>query len=164
VQELVEDGFTGEPVVVRSIDMRYAGQNYEREISLPPGPFTAESVTEMVARFSKAHDEFYGFSLEGEPVEFVTLRVSAIGPSDLADVIQPPPVGEITEPVTLRLVAFRGWGYLDTPVYRRSTLPAGTLLAGPAIIEETDSTTVVHPGDDVLVREDGLLELRVANL
>ena len=43
-------------------------------------------------------------------------------------------------------------------------LTAGTLLAGPAIIEETDSTTVAHPGDDVLVREDGLLELRVANV
>jgi N-methylhydantoinase A len=164
VRELIEDGFTGTPLVVRSIDMRYAGQNYEREISLPAGPFTDESVAEMVARFSKAHDEFYGFSLEGEPVEFVTLRVSAIGPSELGRVIQAAPVGNVAEPVATRLAAFRGWGYLETPVYRRDTLPSGFVLDGPAIIEETDSTTVVHPGDDVLVREDGLLELRVANV
>jgi N-methylhydantoinase A len=164
VRELVEDGFAGAPLVVRSIDMRYAGQNYEREISLPAGPFTPEAVAEMVARFSKAHDEFYGFSLEGEPVEFVTLRVSAIGPSELAGVIQAPATGEAVEPKASRLAAFRGWGYLETPVYRRETLPGGAILAGPAIIEETDSTTVVHPGDDILVREDGLLELRVAHV
>ena len=41
--ELRADGFTGEPILLRSIDMRYAGQNYEREVSLPPGPFTAEA-------------------------------------------------------------------------------------------------------------------------
>ncbi|MFT4038051.1 MAG: hydantoinase/oxoprolinase family protein [Thermomicrobiales bacterium] len=159
--ELVEDGFTGEPLLLRSIDMRYAGQNYEREISLPPGPFTAEAAAEMVARFSRAHDEFYGFSLEGEPVEFVNLRVSAIGASDLTTALAKPPTGEPPAPVAIRPVAFRGWSYLETPVYRRETLPAGTLLDGPVIIEESDSTTVAHPGDTVLVREDGLLELRV---
>ena len=115
-------------------------------------------------RSSRAHDEFYGFSLEGEPVEFVNLRVSAIGPSELTGVIQAPPSGEPVAPAASRLAAFRGWGYLETPVYRRESLPAGTLLNGPAIIEETDSTTVVHPGDELLVRDDGLLELRVANV
>ena len=164
VRELVEDGFNGTPLVVRSMDMRYAGQNYEREITLPPGPFTADAAAEMVSRFSRAHDEFYGFSLEGEPVEFVNLRVSAIGPSELHAIMQAPPEGEAPEPVAARLAAFRGWGYLETPVFRRETLPAGTRLNGPAIIEETDSTTVVHPGDEVLVRGDGLLEVRVANV
>ncbi|MCA9862280.1 MAG: hydantoinase/oxoprolinase family protein, partial [Thermomicrobiales bacterium] len=164
VQELIEDGYTGAPLVIRSIDMRYAGQNYEREIMLPPGPFTTDAVAEMVARFSQAHDEFYGFSLEGEPVEFVNLRVSAIGPSELGAVSQAPAPGTEVTPVASRLAAFRGWGYLETPVFRRESLPAGTVLNGPAIIEEPDSTTVVHPGDDLLVRADGLLELRVANL
>ena len=90
--------------------------------------------------------------------------MSAIGPSELGAAIQAPPAGEVPGPATSRLAAFRGWGYLETPVYRRETLPAGAVLNGPAIIEETDSTTVVHPGDDVLVREDGLLELHVANV
>jgi N-methylhydantoinase A len=161
VRELREDGFTGEALLLRSIDMRYAGQNYEREISLPPGPFTAEVAREMVARFSRAHDEFYGFSLEGEPVEFVNLRVSAIGPSDLSAAVQAPSARRSAQPIACRPVSFRGHGYLPTPVYRRESLPAGFMLVGPTIVEEPDATTVVHPGDTLTVRPDGLLELRV---
>lgn len=162
VHELNEDGFSGEPLLLRSIDMRYAGQNYEREISLPPGPFYADAAEAMIARFSRAHDEFYGFSLEGEPVEFVNLRVSAIGISELGDVSQAPTARDLPQPVATRAVAFRGQGYLPTPVYRRETLPTGFTTDGPAIIEETDSTSVVHPGDRITVRGDGLMELTVA--
>ena len=161
VRELREDGFTGEPLLLRGIDMRYAGQNYEREVSLPPGPFTAEAAATMIERFSRAHDEFYGFSLEGEPVEFVNLRVSAIGLNALGDVRQAPTAERVPEPVACRPVSFRGRGYIETPVYRRETMPAGFALAGPAIIEETDATTVVHPGDRLTVRADGLLEMQV---
>lgn len=161
VRELRDDGFTGEPLILRSVDMRYAGQNYEREVSLPPGPFTAEAAEAMIGRFSRAHDEFYGFSLEGEPVEFVNLRVSAIGLSELGSVLQAPGGEGDPDPVAIRAVSFRGHGYLDTPVYRRQTLPAGFSLTGPAIIEETDSTTVVHPGDTLTVRADGLMEMVV---
>jgi N-methylhydantoinase A len=161
VRELREDGFAGEPVLLRGIDMRYAGQNYEREISLPPGPFTAAVAAEMVSRFSRAHDEFYGFSLEGEPVEFVNLRVSAIGPVALAATGQIPTATVAADPVARRPVSFRDYGYIETPVFRRETMPGGFTLEGPAIIEEADATTVVHPGDTLIVRADGLLELRL---
>nr|MBA3451056.1 hydantoinase/oxoprolinase family protein [Chloroflexia bacterium] len=161
VRELREDGFAGEPLLLRSIDMRYAGQNYEREVSLPAGPFTAATADAMIARFGRAHDEFYGFSLEGEPVEFVHLRVSAIGPAELGAALAAP-VGETAPaPEARRSVSFRGLGYVETPVYRRERLPAGFTLAGPAIVEEPDSTSVVRPGDTLTVRADGLLELHL---
>jgi N-methylhydantoinase A len=160
LSELREDGFTGEPILVRSIDMRYAGQNYERPISLPAGPFTAEAAGTMVERFSRAHDEFYGFSLEDEPVEFVNLRVTVIGPTDLQPSVELATTQEV-EPGAWRPVAFHGRSYLETPVYRRDLLGAGFTLIGPLIIEEPDATTVVHPGDTLIVRPDGLLELRV---
>jgi N-methylhydantoinase A len=160
LSELREDGFTGEPILVRSIDMRYAGQNYERPISLPAGPFTAEAAGTMVERFSRAHDEFYGFSLEDEPVEFVNLRVTVIGPTDLQPSVELATTQEV-EPGAWRPVAFHGRSYLETPVYRRELLGAGFTLTGPVIIEEPDATTVVHPGDTLIVRPDGLLELRV---
>jgi len=161
IQELRDDGFDDQPVILRSIDMRYAGQNYEREVSLPDGAFTSEMAAEMIARFAKAHDEFYGFSLDDEPVEFVNLRISAIGPSDLDLVAELPAPTTKPEPIDTRQVAFRGAGYLPTPVYRRETLPAGFETQGPAIIEEPDSTTIVHPTDQLLVRGDGLLEITV---
>jgi N-methylhydantoinase A len=159
IAELRENGFESDPVILRSIDMRYAGQNYEREVSLPDGPFTAEVAETMLARFGRAHDEFYGFSLEGEPAEFVNLRIVAIGPSNL----ETEHVWDLTEtdpvPVRTRPVSFRETGFVDTPVYRREMLPAGLAIDGPAIIEEPDSTTVVEPGDRLTVRPDGLLEL-----
>jgi N-methylhydantoinase A len=161
VRELGDDGFCGEPVLLRSIDMRYAGQNYEREVSLPPGPFTSDAAGTMVERFSRAHDEFYGFSLEGEPVEFVNLRVSAIGPAELGAALQAPTSEMVPDPVEHRPVSFYGLDYLDTPVYRRAALPIEFKVVGPAIVEEPDSTTVLHPDDALLVRPDGLLELHV---
>jgi N-methylhydantoinase A len=160
VRELRDDGFAGEPVILRGIDMRYAGQNYEREVSLPDGAFTAAAAEAMVARFSRAHDESYGFALEGEPVEFVNLRVSAIGPAGL-QTVQQAPGAAAPAPVAWRPVSFRGQGYVATPVYRRETLPVEFTMAGPAIIEEPDATTVVHPDDTLTVRGDGLLELHV---
>jgi N-methylhydantoinase A len=163
VRELRDDGFDGEPVILRSIDMRYAGQNYEREIALPAGPFTVATAQEMIRRFATAHDEFYGFSLADEPVEFVNLRVSAIGPSELAAKAELATAGATPAPVDERPVAFRGAGYVPTAVYRREALPAGFERSGPLIVEEPDSTTVVHPGDYVLVRADGLLEITVGH-
>jgi N-methylhydantoinase A len=159
LSELNADGFSGEPILLRSIDMRYAGQNYEREVPLPPVPFTAVVAEQTVAHFGRAHDDFYGFSLKDEPVEFVNLRVSAIGPTNLRTAVQLPATPEV-DPVAWRPVSFRGRGYLETPVYRRESLGAGFTLAGPAIIEEPDATTVVHPDDTLIVRPDGLLELR----
>ena len=135
--------------------MRYAGQNYEREVPLPPGPFTAEVAEQTVADFGRAHDDFYGFSLKDEPVEFVNLRVSAIGPTDLRTTVQLPAT-QAADPVAWRPVSFRDRSYLETPVYRREVLGAGFTTAGPAIVEEPDATTVVHPGDTLLVRPDGL--------
>jgi N-methylhydantoinase A len=159
--ELRDDGFAGEPVMLRSVDMRYVGQNYEREVPLPNGRFSREAAAEMIERFSRAHDEFYGFSLEGEPVEFVNLRVSAIGPSSLVSSPGLPDCEEEPQPNHRRAVAFRAAGRLETPVYRRELLPASFSLTGPAIIEEQDSTTVIAPGEQLTVLPSGLLDIRI---
>jgi N-methylhydantoinase A len=145
--ELAADGMTREPIVMRSLDMRYAGQNYEREVSIPDGPIGRETIGILERRFADQHKEFYGFALEGEPVEAVLIRVAAGEPPG-----QPP----------TRPVAFRGYGYLQTPIYRRETLPAGFAFTGPAIVEEPDSTTVIYPGDTCTVRPDGMLDVELA--
>jgi N-methylhydantoinase A/oxoprolinase/acetone carboxylase beta subunit len=48
-------------------------------------------------------------------------------------------------------------GIEDCPIYRRDTLPAGFVLAGPAVIEEPESTVLIHPGQQVRVEETGIL-------
>ena len=55
--------------------------------------------------------------------------------------------GGVPEPASRRPVHFGGGvGYVDTPVYRRETLAAGTTLEGPAVIEQLDSTVILPPG------------------
>ena len=159
--ELAADGVVHEPTVLRSLDMRYAGQNYEREVLIPTGPITTETLAILEQRFAEQHQEFYGFVLEGEPVEAVLIRVSAIAMADGHVATEPPRATEPPVEPPTRPVAFRGQGYLPTPVYRRETLPAGFTFTGPAIIEEPDSTTVIHPGDTCTVRDDGMLDVQL---
>jgi N-methylhydantoinase A len=52
-------------------------------------------------------------------------------------------------------------GVVQTPVYDRSKLPAGAVFEGPAIIEEPDCTTVIHPAWTVTVDEFGNLEIEL---
>lgn len=159
VAELAADGLQQEPIVLRSLDMRYAGQNYEREVVIPDGPITLNTLDVLERRFAEQHKEFYGFALEGEPTESVLIRVSAIGLADGEIGTEPPVATEPPPAPPTRPVAFRGHGYLPTPIYRRETLPAGFTITGPAIVEEPDSTTVIHPGDVCTVRADGMLDV-----
>ena len=66
-------------------------------------------------------------------------------------------------PTSTRRVWFDG-GWLDTPVYRREHLSAGATLAGPAIVEQLDATTVIEPGDRARVDALGNLEITVGGM
>ena len=58
---------------------------------------------------------------------------------------------------------FRSGGWADTPVYTRDVLLAGNVIAGPALIEEHASTTVVQPGDELRVDELGNLQIAIGS-
>ncbi len=136
--ELEQEGLSGAAVeFVRQIDLRYVGQSYE--LTIPAGDA-------LVERFHVEHDRVYGFAAPAEPVEAVSLRLTSIG-----RIVKPPPRplerGGTAEPKERRPVYFAEAGdYVDCPIYDRYTLPAGAALSGPAVVEEFDSTTVVHPG------------------
>jgi N-methylhydantoinase A len=147
--ELEQEGLAGDRVeFVRQIDLRYVGQSYE--LTIPAGDGLLE-------RFHAEHDRTYGFAAPTEPVELVSLRLTSVGR------IAKPPVrkldpGATPEPKERREVYFAETeGYVDCPIYDRYALPAGATFAGPAVVEEFDSTTVVHPGFAVTVDETGNL-------
>ena len=145
--ELEDEGLPpGAIESVRQIDMRYVGQSFELTIEAS-GEFGPESVAALGGRFHEEHDRMYGFSAPGEPTECVSLRVTTVGR------IAKPPLrpleagGGGAEPKERRPVYFAETGdFADCPVYDRYRLTAGTTLHGPAVIEEFDSTTIVHPG------------------
>jgi N-methylhydantoinase A len=148
-----------DPVVRRSADMRYFGQNYELETVLPEGDLEARW-DDLLEAFESEHERQYGFRLPGEPVELVNLRVTALRPEAAPPLVAP--VGRAArEPVDVRSVWFEAAGAVDCAIFRRDALAAGIVLEGPAIVEETDSTTVVFPGDLLRVHERGSLLLTI---
>jgi N-methylhydantoinase A len=65
---------TNDRRVALSVDMRYAGQNYELSIPLPTGPVTYATIDGLAAGFAAAHQRLYGFDAEDEPMQLVTFR------------------------------------------------------------------------------------------
>ena len=132
----------------RRVDMRYVGQSYE--LSIPWGDGRLEDVLDrMLADFHAEHERAYGFAAPAEPVEFVTLRLTAIGTIAKPRLRElPAGSGDATAALrAVRQVCFaEAGGFVDCPSYDRYRLPAGAVIDGPAIVEEMDSTTVIHPG------------------
>jgi N-methylhydantoinase A len=128
--------------------MRYAGQNYELSVAVPPGPITMETLDTLAAGFEAAHKRSYGFVAEGEAVQLVTFRIEAAGLVRKA-AFQPRP--ERGSDASAAIISRRDvWmpeagGFVSCPVYDREKLDHGHVIAGPAIIEQMDTTTVVLP-------------------
>lgn len=134
---------------VRTVDMRYAGQNYELPIPVPEGEVTASTLDALAAAFDAAHRRMYGFAAEGEAVQLVTFRVEASGlVPKAAFPAQPDGPADASAAVTGRRPVWlpEAGGFVSCPVYDRDRLRPGHRIAGPAIVEQMDATTVILPG------------------
>jgi N-methylhydantoinase A len=147
----------------RWLDLRYEGQNYELLVPVPPDVWRTRSVEALRRRFLELHEEVYGFAAEDEPIQVVNLRLVARAAPPAAPVPRQAPGGPdpAAALVGRRQVDFlEAAGSLDAAVYERSRLAAGNRLAGPAVVEQFDSTTLLHPGQEALVDELGSLIIR----
>jgi N-methylhydantoinase A/oxoprolinase/acetone carboxylase beta subunit/N-methylhydantoinase B/oxoprolinase/acetone carboxylase alpha subunit len=155
---LAREGFRGTPAVARSISMRYAGQNYETDVPLPSGELDAAALERLLAAFHERHESTFGYSFPDEVVELIHFNVTALGASAAP---RPPEIasGPPPAPEAHREVFFAAFGRVQTPIYRRAHLPAGWELAGPAVIEEDDSTTLLPPGARLAVGAGGILRI-----
>ena len=142
----------------RQLDLRYLGQSYELSVDIPNGSQT-DVLQKGVDAFHKRHREIYGYGAEEEPVELVNVRVRAIGEIHKPRLREWAPTGDT--PPSERGVYFEAPdSWLDTPIYSRGSLAQGSIIDGPAIIEQYDSTTVVYPGWRADVDRYGVLSLR----
>ena len=156
--QLAEDGVAGNEATFEPFaDMRYVGQSYDLSVPIPLVP-PSERIVATLAAFRHRYRELYGHESLVEAVEFVNLRVllsvPAGGPAGGAHGDEPSraddalPVGvRSTRPVYFGLE--HGW--LDTPVCERAALGIGARLQGPAILTQSDTTTIVYPGHHVSV-------------
>jgi N-methylhydantoinase A len=147
----------------RQVDMRYVGQSYEISVPLPEDEPQDRLVELIDERFHREHDRIYGFSAPTEPTELVNLRLSAIGTIAKPEspvIAAAGPDGAAAALQGYRPVYFvEAGGFVDCPIYLRYELGHGAGIDGPAVIEEMDSTTVVHPGFQVTVDTTGNLLL-----
>ncbi len=144
----------------RTADMRYAGQNYELAVPVPEGAIDAAALDQMLVGFEQAHKQRFGFVADGEAVQLVTLRVEAAGRVPKAKLHALPDAGPNADAARIgeRPVYMAALGdFVACPIYTRDKLLPGNVLAGPAIVEQMDATTVIPP--DMQGRVDAYLNL-----
>ncbi|HEY7666025.1 MAG TPA: hydantoinase/oxoprolinase family protein [Xanthobacteraceae bacterium] len=155
MSELVEDGFTPDCIrIERALDMRYAGQGYEIAVPCPAAPLECADLKGLRVAFDQQHGAMFGHMAPQEPVEIVSYRVRGVGM--LPPVAMPRFARAGTTLADARRTVRRVWfeGHeLPCPVYRRERLDVGLELAGPTILEQFDSTTVIYPGQVARVDE-----------
>jgi N-methylhydantoinase A len=133
----------------RTVDVRYAGQNYEISVAVPAGPIDRNTFETIRREFLASHGQLYGFTAEGEAIELVTYRLEASAGTQKAR-FKPQPIGASNPDHALigeRLVWCRQVRSFRTHrIYDRLRLAPGNVVEGPAIIDQMDTTTVVPAG------------------
>lgn len=129
------------------------------KVPVPNGLMDAKAIEEVIDRFHDLHEQHYTFKLEHAPTEIVNLHLTAFGTVQKPRIASLGRQGDNSEEARkeVRPVLFEEYGWIDTTVYDRELLNAGSAVKGPAIVEETSSSTVIYPGQHLIVDEYGNL-------
>jgi N-methylhydantoinase A len=129
----------------RTADMRYVGQGHEVSVTLPDGILNSAHLPQIVLAFEEAYKRLYGRKGPDVPLEVINWRVVASGP-------RPEMNFKLARATSSGSNARKGSrpayfpeqkGFIDTAVYDRYALKPGMTFAGPAIVEERESTLII---------------------
>ena len=136
--------------------MRYVGQGFEIEVAVPDGLLGPDLGAVLHQRFLERYDELFGRRIAGVPVETVTWRLTASGPTPNVRLHfegQRIDIGAAEKGE--RQVHFPRTGFAPCKVYNRYGLAAGAAFRGPAVVEEETTTIVIDPGWRAVLHESG---------
>ena len=155
----------GDMVFQRSLDLRYVGQSVALTIQVPPTDLTPGDVPPLRTAFDGQHAQSYGYAVPEEPVEIVSVGVLAIGrvpkrPMRAAAGAATAGATATSRKPDRRVYFQESGGFVECPVYDRHAMAEHSRVSGPAIIEEPDSTTVLHPGYSAEIAPHGTLLIR----
>lgn len=125
-----------------SLDMHYLGQTHTLSVPLEANEFTTKGV---MAAFERAYEAAFGRTLKGVAAKVLNLRVAAIGHRPKFDLRTMAPTSTTMPTPRHRDVWMEG-AWHKTAIYPRMELPVGAKIAGPAILEQPDTTILVEPG------------------
>jgi N-methylhydantoinase A len=140
--------------LLRSADLRYAGQNYEINVAVNRG----DDAVAVRRRFEDRHRALYSYTA-GETVELVNLRLTAVVTTPMIP-LRPAVASTLGKPIEQRRVFLDG-GWTEVPVLLRPSLMPGQVVTGPALIEEEGTTTLVGLGEKASLDAAGLLTVEV---
>jgi N-methylhydantoinase A len=154
-------GVNGSITVERQADVRYFGQSRYITIAAPDGQWDDAATAAVVAGFNAAHEREYGYTMPPavSEVELVNLRVIASAGTPRLQAVVPAAV--LPAEARTRRAFFAGVGFVDVPVLERAALEPDEQIAGPALVEQVDSTTILPPGSAAHVGPAGELVVRV---
>ena len=147
-----------EATLARSIEMRYRGQKHSFVMPLTE----IGGAAALRAAFEAYYRDRFGHSDGIAPIEIVGIRVSAYARTEKPDLARLPRREDAAgaAPASRPVWFGAAGGWIETPVRRRASLPAGFAAEGPLIVEEYGATTVIGPGDTC--RLGALGEIRIA--
>ena len=152
------------PRVSTRLDMRYQGQGYEIEVTLPDDGISAgcsEVFPRLEELFRARYAEIFAETFLDEPLEIVSWKVEAAG-EEAALAYGSIAGGTRAREKHARNVWFND-GFLECEVFDRYALEPGMTVEGPAVIEERESTCVLGPGDGAMVDDYLNLVAELAN-
>lgn len=144
----------------RSFDLRYFGQSHELNLPVDGQHITPKALLHIGREFHSVHRRIHGHAMEGDPVEVVNYRVSAVGTSPKPDLVMQGNAHK--DALKGRRNIFFDNGHLQSPIYERHFLKPGYQIDGPAVIEQVDSTTILCPNQSARVDEHGNLIIALA--
>jgi N-methylhydantoinase A len=157
-------GFRKEDVyVTKSADIRYVGQEHTVRTAVPSGNLSEEVISTIRENFETLHEQYYAFRLPKAAIEFVNFNVTAFGKVKKSEIIPYKIIGKPEDAIRCRnVVDYDEEGKIEVPVYLREKLGNGSIVNGPAIVEEETSVTVLYPDQKLYVDEFGNLIIEEA--
>lgn len=132
------------------LDMAYVGQTHTVAVPLPV-TITGNTVTpptpqDITATFEATYLRVYSRLLPGGISRILNLRTAVIGQRPKFDLatLAPTTTGAVIPRTTRRV--HMGGGWCDAAIHDRLALPVGTVIHGPAVLEQPDTTILVEPG------------------
>ena len=145
------------------VDARYSGQEHTVKIHVPDTELNEHEFIEALSeRFHQTHEQEYTFRLNDSKIEVVNIHLVAFGILDKAELETLPKSKTASADSALigaRWVDFDNKTRLTTSIFDREKLMPGMKFKGPAIIEESTTTTVVLPDNRVEVDDFGGLHI-----
>ena len=149
------------PIAIsRNVEMRYLGQGHEIAVALPDAA-TATDPAELRRRFEAGYTQLFGRTIPGQEIETTawTLTAAAPAPRLVADAVAAA-AGPPAQPIGTRMLFDPDLGTAtEVPVYRRAAVAPGQRIAGPAVLVEDETTTIVAAGFTASLAASGAIRL-----